>query len=114
MGLDVLEPDVLRGGERSQRAHLVLDVCLGLGGAARQIPPAEAHQVRKARVRADGHARRLRQRHGPVHHQRVPGVVAAGYVHRGDVPDHLAVKADGVRAKALAKVAVQIYLIHDL
>ena len=50
--------------------------------------------------------------HSLVHHQGVAGVIAAGHVGRGHMLDNLLIQTDGVCAKALAQVAVQIYLVH--
>ena len=112
VGLHVLQGHPVGGAEGQQRAHLVLHIGFGLGGGAHHVPAAEAHQVRIAGVRAHGHARRLGCGHGLVHHQRVTRVVTAGHVDRGDVLHHLAVQPDGIRAEALAQIAVQIDFVH--
>ena len=113
VGFYVLELHAVGGGEGQERAHLVLDVGLGLLGGADHVPPSEAHQVGEAGVRAYSHTGGLTGGHSLVHDQGVSGVIAAGHVGGGDVGNHVAVQTDGVSAEALTQVAVQIYLVHN-
>jgi hypothetical protein len=39
-------------------------------------------------------------------------VIATGNIDRGNMRDDLVVEPDGIRAEALAEVAVEIYLVH--
>ena len=85
-------------------AHLI--------GGAVHVAPAEAHEVRVARMGARAHAVVLRELHRPVHDLGVARVEAAGDVGRGDVADDLAVHAHRPGAEALSHVAVQVDCLH--
>ena len=112
MGLAVLEPDTLCRSEGHQRAELILDIRLDLLGRDDHVPAAKAHQIGEARVCADGDACRLGCGNGLFHHQRISCVIATGHIDRGNMRDDLVVEPDGIRAEALAEVAVEIYLVH--
>ena len=112
VGLAVLEPDTLCRSEGHQRAELILDIRLDLLGRDDHVPAAKAHQIGEARVCADGDACRLGCGNGLFHHQRISCVIATGHIDRGNMRDDLVVEPDGIRAEALAEVAVEIYLVH--
>ena len=109
MGLDVGEFRPRRAGKRRQRADLIEDVVLYLLGPQVHRPATEAHQVRESRVGTDAHAVAEGQPHGPVHHHRVPGVIAAGDVGRSDQRHQRLVRAEGICPETLSHVAVQVY-----
>ena len=106
--LHVLQPHALGGGEARERPDLVGDRVLELVRRDGHLAAAEAHQVGQPRVRADGHAVRLREPHGLAHHARVAGVEAARDVGRRDRRHDLGVAADGVGAERLPHVAVEV------
>ena len=114
VGLAVLQLHALCLAERHESANLVLDVSFCLLGGDHHVAPAKAHQIGIAGVSADGNTCGLRRSHSLGHHQGVAGVIAAGNVGRRDVGNDFTVKADGVGAKALAKVAVQVYFVHNV
>ena len=108
VGLDVAKRHARSGAERAERADLILDIRLDLGGRRGDIAPAEAHEVRVARMCADVHAVFLAGGDGLLHDERIAGVIAAGDVGGGDVRDDGAVHPDGVCAEAFAQVAVEV------
>ena len=106
MRLDVAKRHTGGAAEGGQRAELILDIGLRLGRGNVHAAAAKAHQIGEAGVRADMHARLTAARDGLRHHERIARVIAAGDVCGRNQRDHGFVHPDGIRAEALAKVAV--------
>ncbi|MGX1164110.1 hypothetical protein AB7M16_000376 [Bradyrhizobium sp. USDA 372] len=103
------------GRDRLQRADLVGDEVLDLGGLEPcDRMPAKAVQVAIAGMRADRDAARLRKLHRPAHDVGVAGMEAAGDVDRACELDHGGVVAHLPRTKTFAEVAIQIDCFHGL
>ena len=104
--LDVAKRHTGGAAEGGQRAELILDIGLRLGRGNVHAAATKAHQIGEAGVRADMHARLAAARDGLRHHERIAPVIAAGDVCGRNQRDHGLVHPDGIRAEALAKVAV--------
>src|SRR6185437_6888027 len=104
-----------RGRDRLQRADLIGDEILDLGGLqAENRPPAEAVQIAVAGMGADADAACFRQIHGMTHDIGIAGMEAAGDIDRRGKIDHGGVIAHFPRTKSFAKIAVEIDCGHDV
>src|SRR5712671_2296333 len=113
MRLDVGYLVTGRGRDRLERADLVGDEVLDLGGLhARKRPAAEAVQVAVTGVCADADAARFCKLHRPAHDVGIAGMEAAGDVDRGGKLDHGGVIAHLPCAKSFAQIAVEIDCRH--
>ena len=108
VGLDVLHADAGHPAEGIQRTELVERIGPDLVRCGVHLPPAEANEVEEAGVSADGDARRLRPGDRLLDHARIAAVEATGDVGAGDQAKEPLVLADGVGAKALAEIAVEV------
>src|SRR5690606_22884354 len=108
VGLDVLERDTLHGGDTGERRHLVDDEVFDLLRRAAHLPPAEAAEVRKARMRTHRDARRAGESDRLTHDGRVARMEAAGDVGRGNGRDDGGVLTHAPGAERLANVRVEI------
>ncbi len=99
------EPAALGARNGRERADLVKR--LGVNGLRRQLHrrAPEVFAVRKARMRADGHAVRQRQPHALAHGLRVARVKPAGDIGRANQRHQ-----QRVVAAALAEIGIQINL----
>ena len=95
-----------------QRAKLIKHIIVHIGLRYAHIPSSKAHQVSIARVRAYHDALLPGRQHGAVHHRRVARVEAAGNVCAGYEIKHFLIAAYPVRAEALAKIRIKVYLVH--
>src|SRR5258708_31921604 len=102
-----------RGRDRLERADLVGDEVLDLGGVhARKRPAAEAVQVAVTGMRADADAAPFRKLHRPAHDVGIAGMEAAGDVDRSGKLDHGGVIAHLPSAKSFAELAIEIDCGH--
>ena len=104
MRLHVLQAHALGRRHAGDRGDLVEDEILRLAGRDVQLAPAEADEIRKPRMRADGHAAFLREPDCLAQHRWIAGVKAGGNVGRRDRRHQGGVVADRVRAEGLAQV----------
>ena len=112
VGLAVLKLHAVGGSEGQQGPHLILNVRFDFLGRARHVPPSKAHQVGIAGVSAYRHAGGLAGGHSPIHHQRIACMIPTGNIGGGDMGNDVLVQTDGIGAKALTQVTVQVNLIH--
>src|SRR5258708_27071297 len=113
MRLDVGYLVTGRGRDRLQRADLVGDQVLDLGGLhARKRASAKAMQVAVTGMRADADAARFRKLDRPAHNVGIAGMEAAGDVDRGGKLDHSSVIAHLPCAKSFAAIAIEIDCCH--
>ena len=98
--------------ERGERAYLVLDERLCLGGRNIHISSAESDEIGKARMRADRDAVIAREGDGLLHHERIGRMETAGYVGGRNIFYDLIVEPQLIVAEALAEIAVKIYFVH--
>lgn len=106
MRLEVLDRNARRLGKGRNCAELVAYIGAGLLGRNVQMPAAEAHEVRQARVCAKAHAVPLCKPHGFFNCHGIARVPAAGDVDRRNERDHLLVRTNLKAAVAFAQVAV--------
>lgn len=106
VGFDVVQRYTRRVAECLQRTDLVHHVGLGFGGGNCHSAAAKALQIRQSRVCTHLYAVLFAQQNALLHHGRVARVEPAGDVRAGHIGQNLGIHADGVRAEALAQVAV--------
>jgi hypothetical protein len=108
--LDVLQRHAGQPREFAQRAELVDHVVHQLVGRCIDMAAPEAHEVAKARVRADAHAVFPGQQHRLAHDVRITRMKACGDIGRADQRHQFLVHtiADGPWTEAFAHVGVQI------
>ena len=106
MGFDVVQRYARRVAECLQRTDLVHHVGLGFGGGNCHSAAAKALQIRQSRVCTHLHAVLFAQQNALLHHGRVARMEPAGNVRAGHIGQNFGIHADGVRAEALAQVAV--------
>ncbi len=91
-----------------KRAHLIHHVIREFKRIRLNLPPAEAHQVGKADVRADIDLARQCHPYRLVHDDRVARVIAARHIGGRDDLEHRFVFAHSVGTEAFAQVRVQV------
>jgi hypothetical protein len=106
MGLDVIERYALGIEERLQSAHLIDQAVGQLRRIHLHLAAAETLKIGQRRMGADLDAVLFRQPDRLVHHRRVRGMKAAGYVGDGDERHDGGIVAAFVEAEALAHVAI--------
>ena len=114
MGLHMMKRETLLTAEGQQSTHLILDIDLCLGRSHRQIAAAEALQVGKAGMSANGYIVFLAEPCCLFHDDGIAGMIAAGHIGGSNIGHERGVHTDGIRAEALTQIAVQIYSCHDL
>ena len=112
VGLAVLKLHAMGGSEGQQSPHLILNVRLDLLGRANHIPPSKAHQIGIAGVRSYRHPGGLAGGHSTIHHQRIACMIPTGNIGGGNMGNDVLVQTNGIGAKALTQVTVQVDLIH--
>ena len=103
---DVVQRYARRVAECLQRTDLVHHVGLGFGGGNCHSAAAKALQIRQSRVCTHLHAVLFAQQNALLHYGRIARVEPAGNVRAGHIGQNFGIHADGVRAEALAQVAV--------
>jgi hypothetical protein len=91
-----------------KRAHLIHHVIRQFKRVRLNLPPAEAHQVGKAHMRANVDLARQGHPHRLVHDDGVARVIAACDVGGRDDIEHRFVFAHLIGSKAFAQVSVQV------
>ena len=112
MRLHVRQADAFALCDPGKRADLVEHHVFHVLRRHSHLAAAESHEVGETWVCADRHAGLASETNGSPHHPGIAAVVAAGDVRGCDAAHHRFVGANGVGAKRLAEIAIQIDRRH--
>src|SRR5437588_8795776 len=104
----MMKPHAFGLRDGAERADLIEDEIENLLRLGVDFAAAEAHQIWKAGMRADGHAGARSQTNRRAHHRRIAGVKSACDAAGGDAAQQQLVVAHLIQAERLSDVSVEI------
>src|SRR5690606_13510270 len=109
VGLHVLQPLSAGAGKGGESSHLIQRHVVDVLRLHLHPPAAKSQKVRQTGMGSQSDSLLRGGLHGAPHHVVVSGVITAGDVGGRDKPEYLLIPAEGVGAKTLSQIRIQVH-----